>query len=125
MGAEQHPPSVLGSAPGRRHVGVLLTSVEMTNTPAPTATKTVVPSPMQYLDRATGVLRDLGLMPAKIDEQPIIPLLQKISDLDQERITVIAPFCEKAGWSLVLASVTVKASALLSRPPPLPFLPLP
>lgn len=60
------------------------------NIPAPVATTTVMPSPMQYLDRATGVLRDLGLMPAKIEEQPIIPLLQKISDLDQERVTVIA-----------------------------------
>lgn len=62
----------------------------MSTTVPATTTKTVIPSPMQYLDRATGVLRDLGLMPAKIDEQPIIPLLQKISDLDQERVTVIA-----------------------------------
>lgn len=64
---------------------------------APTTTKTIIPSPMQYLDRATGVLRDLGLMPAKIDEQPIIPLLQKISDLDQERVTVIARTLNQVG----------------------------
>lgn len=66
--------------------------------PTPTSTtRTVVPSPMQYLDRATGVLRELGLMPAKIDEQPIIPLLQKISDLDQERVAVIARTLNQVG----------------------------
>ncbi len=67
-------------------------------TTAPTGTTTtVVPSAMQYLDRATGVLRDLGLMPAKIDEQPIIPLLQKISDLDEGRVTMIARTLNQVG----------------------------
>ena len=67
------------------------------SSPTPTTTKTVVPSPMQYLDRATGVLRDLGLMPSKIDEQPIIALLQKISDLDQDRVAVIARTLNQVG----------------------------
>ncbi len=50
----------------------------------------VISSPMQYLDKATGALRTLGLMPEKVEEAPINALLQKISDLDQERITIIA-----------------------------------
>ena len=50
----------------------------------------VISSPMQYLDKATGALRTLGLMPEKIEEAPINALLQKISDMDEERITVIA-----------------------------------
>jgi hypothetical protein len=50
----------------------------------------MIRSPMQYLDRATNALRDLGLMPEKAEEAPINALLQRISDLDQDRITVIA-----------------------------------
>jgi len=50
----------------------------------------VVRSPMQYLDKATGALRELGLMPEKVEEAPINALLQKISDLDETRITIIA-----------------------------------
>jgi hypothetical protein len=50
----------------------------------------VVKTPMQYLDRAVGTLRDMGLMPAKVDDAPINGLLQQISDLDTDRITVIA-----------------------------------
>ena len=50
----------------------------------------VVKTPMQYLDRAVGRLRDMGLMPAKVEDAPINGLLQQISDLDTDRITVIA-----------------------------------
>jgi hypothetical protein len=45
---------------------------------------------MQYLDRATGALRDLGIMPPQAVEAPINGLLEKISDLDQDRIVIIA-----------------------------------
>ena len=65
---------------------------EPANAPAGT-----LPTPMQYLDKAVTALRDLGLMPAKVEEQPIIPLLQKISDLDQDRITVIARTLNQVG----------------------------
>jgi len=50
----------------------------------------VIHTPMQYLDKATNALRDLGLMPAKVEDAPVNALLQKISDLDQDRIAVIA-----------------------------------
>jgi hypothetical protein len=49
-----------------------------------------IKTPMQYLDKAMGALRDLGLQPAKVEDAPINVLLQKISDLDQDRIAVIA-----------------------------------
>ncbi|MCL4767039.1 MAG: cell surface protein [Hyphomicrobiaceae bacterium] len=49
-----------------------------------------VKSPMQYLDKAAGALRGMGLMPAKVEPAPINALLEKISDLDQDRITLIA-----------------------------------
>ena len=50
----------------------------------------VVRTPMQYLDRALTTLRDMGMTPAKTDDAPINGLLQQISDLDQDRIAVIA-----------------------------------
>jgi hypothetical protein len=53
-------------------------------------TDVVVRTPMQYLDRALTTLRDLGITPAKGEDAPINGLLEQISDLDNERITVIA-----------------------------------
>lgn len=53
-------------------------------------TEAATTTPMQYLDRATSHLRDMGLMPAKVDPAPINALLEKISDLDEDRITLIA-----------------------------------
>ena len=50
----------------------------------------VAPSSMQYLDRAVGALRDAGLMPSKVEPAPINALLQKISDLEPEKIQTIA-----------------------------------
>jgi len=47
-------------------------------------------TPMQYLDKATSQLRELGVMPAKVEPAPINSLLEKISDLDQEKIALIA-----------------------------------
>jgi hypothetical protein len=53
-------------------------------------TDVVVRTPMQYLDRATAALRDLGLMPERAEDAPINALLERISDLDQDRIAIIA-----------------------------------
>jgi len=50
----------------------------------------IVRTPMQYLDKATGVLRELGLMPAKLEPAPINALLEKISDLEPDKVQVIA-----------------------------------
>ena len=50
----------------------------------------VIRTPMQYLDRALTTLRDLGIVPGKAEDAPINALLQKITDLDAERVTVIA-----------------------------------
>ncbi len=49
-----------------------------------------VSSSIQYLDKASRTLRDMGLMPGKLDPAPINALLEKISDLDAERIALIA-----------------------------------
>lgn len=47
-------------------------------------------SPMQYLDRATETLRNLQISPARPDFAPINALLEKIFELDQDRISVIS-----------------------------------
>jgi flagellar motor protein MotB len=57
----------------------------------------VVKTPMQYLDNAAMALRDLGIMPPKAEEAPILGLLQRISDLDEGKITVIARTLSQTG----------------------------
>ena len=49
-----------------------------------------VTTPMQYLERATSALRDLGITPPAAVDAPINGLLERISDLDEERIVIIA-----------------------------------
>ena len=49
----------------------------------------IIKTPMQYLDKAMGALRDLGLAPPATQEAPIVGLLEKISDLDPDKIVVI------------------------------------
>jgi predicted transcriptional regulator len=53
-------------------------------------TEAVSSAPVRYLDRAMTQLRDLGLVPDKKHEAPIIDLLNRITDLDEERVVAIA-----------------------------------
>jgi hypothetical protein len=47
-------------------------------------------TPMRYLDKALNQLRDLGLVPERTEEAAIIALINRISDLDEDRIVAIA-----------------------------------
>lgn len=47
-------------------------------------------STFKYLDRALSQIRDLGLMPEKVDEAPIVTLLERITDLDEPKVIAIA-----------------------------------
>lgn len=47
-------------------------------------------TPMRYLDKALGALRELGLVPEKSGEAPIVALLNKITELDEDKIVAIA-----------------------------------
>ena len=47
-------------------------------------------TPVQYLDKAMSRLRDLGLVPEKTEEAPIVALLNRISDLDETKVVAIA-----------------------------------
>lgn len=57
-----------------------------------TAVATTSPSALQYLDKAIGNLRELGLVPEKASDSPapIVALLDQIADLEPEKVTAIA-----------------------------------
>src|SRR5215813_3074776 len=57
---------------------------------ADVAASVPVRTPMQYLDKATGALRDMGLLPDKVEPSPINALLDKITDLDKDKVAMIA-----------------------------------
>jgi hypothetical protein len=72
-----------------------MTATDAAKTAATQATANVAAiaaTPMQYLEKAMNGLHDLGLMPTEGDKQvePIIALLNQISDLDEGRVTAIA-----------------------------------
>ncbi|MGD8953381.1 MAG: hypothetical protein PVI45_03320, partial [Desulfobacterales bacterium] len=54
------------------------------------STTSIVSTPLKYLDKAVNGLRDLGLMPAKPNEAPIMALIEQVSDLDEEKALAIA-----------------------------------
>jgi hypothetical protein len=61
------------------------------------ATVTRSPTALQYLDRAMGGLKQLGLAPGgKSGAAPIVALLEQISDLDPEKVAAIARTLDQA-----------------------------
>lgn len=59
----------------------------------------VLDTPMQYLDRAMTMLRDVGILPEPDSaEQPIVPLLNKISSLDEDKVVAIARTLTQASF---------------------------
>ena len=55
-------------------------------------------SALQYLDRAVGELRALGLVAEKGEPAPIIALLKEIAPLDEDRTAAIARTLDQASW---------------------------
>lgn len=49
----------------------------------------VTDTPLHYLDRAMSSIRDMGLWPETVEEQPITGLLAQIADLDETRVILI------------------------------------
>jgi hypothetical protein len=45
--------------------------------------------PLQYLDKAMGAIKDLGIWPEQPAEQPITALLNEITDLDETKVVLI------------------------------------
>lgn len=44
----------------------------------------------KYLDKALSQVRDLGLMPEKVDEAPVVALIERLSDIDESKTLAIA-----------------------------------
>ncbi|MDB5561433.1 MAG: hypothetical protein JWN11_851 [Hyphomicrobiales bacterium] len=49
----------------------------------------VMDKPLQYLDKAVSAIKDIGLWPAEIGEQPITGLLNEITGLDETKVVLI------------------------------------
>jgi uncharacterized protein YoxC len=49
----------------------------------------VMEKPLQYLDKAVGAIRDLGIWPESSAEQPITGLLNEITGLDENKVILI------------------------------------
>ena len=49
----------------------------------------IMDKPLQYLDRAMGAIKDLGIWPEQQGEQPITGLLSEITDLDENKVILI------------------------------------
>lgn len=47
-------------------------------------------TPLAYLEKAINRLRNLGLMPEKPDEMPVVALINQIADMDMEKAAAIA-----------------------------------
>jgi hypothetical protein len=75
----------------------------------------IIRTPMQYLDRALTTLRDLGIVPAKGEDAPINALLQQISDLDNDKITVIARTLNQASSFNEVVRENVSAMSIGDR----------
>ena len=45
---------------------------------------------LQYLEKAMNQLRDLGLVPESVEEAPVLTLLERITDIDEEKAVAIA-----------------------------------
>jgi hypothetical protein len=50
----------------------------------------LINTPLKYLDKALGRLRELGLLPEKPDEAPIVALINQVSDFGEEKAVAIA-----------------------------------
>lgn len=49
----------------------------------------VMEKPLQYLDKAMGAIKDLGIWPEQPSEQPITGLLNEITDFDENKVILI------------------------------------
>ena len=70
---------------------------------------------MGYLDKAMGQLRDLGLVPETSEEAPIVSLLNRISDLDDERVVAIARTLSQASLFNEVVREQVQAMSVGER----------
>jgi hypothetical protein len=95
------------------------TETAVTAAAAATANATAIAAatPMQYLEKAMNGLQDLGLVPTEGERQvePIIALLNQISELDEGRVTAIARTLNQASLFNDVVRQQVQAMEVGSR----------
>src|SRR5882672_5012563 len=72
-------------------------------------------TPIQSLDKAMLRLRDLGLVPEKPEEAPIVALLNRVSDLDEDKVVAIARTLSQASLFNQVVREQVSAMQLSDR----------
>ncbi|MGW8194129.1 MAG: cell surface protein [Desulforhopalus sp.] len=74
-------------------------------------------SPMKYLDKAMNTVRDLGLLPTEKSDQeePIIALLNQITDIDEEKVIAIARTLNQASLFNEIVREQVQALDISDR----------
>ncbi len=77
----------------------------------------IAATPMQYLEKAMNGLHDLGLVPTEGDRQvePIVALLNQISELDEGRVTAIARTLNQASLFNDVVRAQVQAMEIGQR----------
>lgn len=76
---------------------------------------TMQTSVMQYLDKALNALDEMGLLPAKQDEAPIVALIGQIAEIDQEKVALIARTLSQASLFNEVVREQVKEMAYGER----------
>ena len=62
-------------------------------------TTAILDTPMQYIDSAMTMLREVGIIPEPDSaEQPIVPLLNEITHLDEDKVVAIARTLTQASF---------------------------
>ncbi|MBK5939254.1 cell surface protein [Halochromatium roseum] len=74
-------------------------------------------APMQQLDKAMNTLHEMGLLPSKqrSEDDPMIPLLEAIAMLDEERVTAIARTLAQASTFNTVVRQQVQAMEVGNR----------
>jgi hypothetical protein len=94
-----------------------MTATETAAAATASANAIAAASPMQYLDKAMNGLHDLGLIPEndRRQEEPIVALLNRITDLDEGRVTGIARTLNEASLFNEVVRKQVQAMEIGSR----------
>lgn len=70
---------------------------------------------LQYFDRAINRLRDLGIVPEKSEEAPVVALLNRLTELDEASVTAIARTLSQASLFNEVVREQVSAMTLGER----------
>ncbi|MGJ8527515.1 cell surface protein [Maritalea sp.] len=71
--------------------------------------------PLQYLDKAMGAIREMGLWPENTDEAPITALLEQITELDETRVILIGRTLNQASIFNEVVRTQIAAMSIGAR----------